>query len=190
MGKKRAKRPISGTRAVNPADPAIPPVRLLRIVTKSGELLREPTAVRDERPDPDSQVRNVRGWRGASPLDHIGSPQITREHRLAAARFAATMEAVAAAGYGHTARLPTGVPPGLSAAVVGTPESALRAVADHRAACQAVGKIGSALLLAVVVDGYSGARLARLTGGNGEVALGHLLATLSRLVEHYAEAGG
>ena len=160
------------------------------MVAKSGETLRNPTAVRDERPDPDSQTRTVRGWRAASPLDHINSPQITREHRIAAARFAATLETVAAAGYGHTARLPTGIPPGLNAAVLGTPESALRAVAEHRAACQAVGKIGSALLMAVVADGYSAIRLASLTGGNGGVALGHLLATLSRLVEYYDEVKG
>ena len=190
MAKKSAKPRPTGTRAVKPADPAVPAARLLRVVTPAGDVIREATAVRDERPAPDGAARTVRGWRAASPLDHIRSPLITREHRLATARFAATVEAIAAAGYGHTARLPTGLPPGLSAAAVGPAEPALHAVAEHRAACQALGLIGSALLMSVTVDGRSAAEMARITSGNDKVVLGRLLAALDRLVEHYDATDG
>ena len=187
MAKKSAKRQQRvGGRVVKPADSAVPAARL-QLVTPAGEVVREATAVREDRPDPDSAVRTVRGWRAASPLDHIRSPRITRDHRLAATRFAETLEAIAAAGYGHTARLPTGLPPGLSAAVVGPEESALHAVADHRAACRALGLIGSAVLMAVLIDGRP---VVEIDEGCLKVALGRLLGALDRLVEHYDDADG
>ena len=187
MVKKSAKRQKrAGVYAVNPADHAVPAARL-QLVTPVGAVVREATAVREDRPDPDSAVRTVRGWRAASPLDHIRSPRITRDHRLAATRFAETLEAIAAAGYGHTARLPTGLPPGLSAAVVGPSEAALHAVADHRGACQAVGMIGSAVLMAVLIDGRP---VSEIDDGGLKVALGRLLGVLDRLMEHYDATDG
>ena len=186
---RKKKRRLPGSARAAETESALPSARL-RVVTPAGELVREATAVREERPDPDSAVRTVRGWRAASPLDHIRSPSVTRDHRRAAARFAATVEAIEAAGYGHTARLPTGAPPGLSAAVAGPAESALVAVRDYRGACQAIGLIGTALVTAVAVDGYSASRLARITSGSDKVVLGRLLAALDRLVEHYDQADG
>ena len=203
MAKKPAKRRIRPVDFLAREDGGPPEIRRrqIREAGPAGVLLREATAVKSSWADPDDAneraktARLVLGLRAAGPLDHMRSPSITEAHRKAASRFAATVETIMSAGYGSRARTPDGMPVTKATACAPLTERALAAIGEHRAACQALGIIATALLMRLLVEGRTIREIADEPADDQarqrrEVALGRVVAGLDRLVEHYAEGGG
>jgi hypothetical protein len=169
-----------------------PAIRRKTIAEASGAVLRLPTAAEAEWHEPSDPMSTakppvVHGARAMTGLDHLAARRsdISAGHLAAAARYARTVETIMSAGYGSAARLPNGLPPGISAAAIDPATRALGAVAEHRDAVQVLGLRASALLWDLVVDGKGVILIAKTEGVYRPLLVELLIGALNRLVKHY-----
>ena len=173
-----------------------PAIRRKTIETADGVVLRLPTAGLGEWKEPADPLTTakppvVHGARAMTGLDHLAAHRndITADHLAAARLYAMDAERIASSGYGSTARLPSGLPFGISAAMIDPATRALNAVSRQRGAEAAMGARGAALIWRLAVDGHGVEMLAEAEGLYRPVLVGLVIGALDRLVEYYWPEG-
>ena len=173
------------------------PVLVDGVMLRQRMVLREPTAVEGEWRDPADEnpnrreAKRVRGRQSSDPLRtmHKRGSLITLRHLKAARTFAEDFEIGDSGARPGSEKSPTRI--AFSAGAI-PHERRLLALGRLREVYWVIGKMGSALLIHVTVGSDSGAgpgdvaSWARRTHIDAGIVTGMLVATLDRLVEHYA----
>ena len=127
------------------------------------------------------RARRVQGYRVVDPIEHLRarSSDVTDQHVRAANRLRDDFD-LSEGGSGG--RLP-GTISGPSSNCPN--DTQLDALKRYREAVQALGTRQCAVLLPVVLSGWSVAQVAKSIGGNASRVQGYLMAGLDRLCDHY-----